>query len=266
MLDPHALKIFIDGSALENPGGSGGIAGIVQYPDSWGRSDEQVFEIGYRETTNNRMELRALLTALQYLRKNSDSLPIQRVQIVTDSLYVNENYRRADGWRHNGWKNVAGKPVENSDLWKEFLSLWGKPKIRVDIVWRKGKKSLVLKQVDKAAKKAASQPWEADRGFRAGKVGRSKSGRGTASSLYPAQGQESVIRVYRSGIVGRAAHKVTFEEYDEQRKSFGNKFSAFAATAALAVDLHRGHCYRVRFNGEPRNPQILEVIEADLQL
>ena len=37
MLDPYALKIFIDGSALENPGGAGGVAGIVQYPDSWGR-------------------------------------------------------------------------------------------------------------------------------------------------------------------------------------------------------------------------------------
>lgn len=211
MLDPYALKIFIDGSALENPGGAGGVAGIIQYPDSSGKPDEQIFDVGYRETTNNRMELRALITALQYARATASSLRVSRVQIITDSLYVNNNYRRADGWRHNDWKNLAGKAVENSDLWKEFLSLWGKQRIRVDIVWRKGKKSPILKQVDKAAKRAAAQPWEADHGFRAGKVGRSKTGRGS-SSLYPAKQQVSVIRVYRSGIVGRDAHKITFEE------------------------------------------------------
>src|SRR6185312_9267592 len=98
MLDPYALKIFIDGSALENPGGAGGIAGIVQYPDSFGMPDEQIFDIGYRETTNNRMELRALLTALRYARETAPRLRISRIQIVTDSLYVNNNYRRAEGW------------------------------------------------------------------------------------------------------------------------------------------------------------------------
>jgi|SRR6185312_5328929 len=266
MLDPYALKIFIDGSALENPGGAGGVAGIVQYPDSWGRPDEQIFDVGYRETTNNRMELRALLTALQYARETASRPRVSRVQIITDSLYLNNNYRRAEAWRHNDWKNLAGKAVENSDLWKEFLSLWGKQKIRVDIVWRKGKKSPILKQVDKAAKKAATQPWEADRGFRPGKVGRSKSGQGTSSSLYPAKQQVTVIRVYRSGIVGRAAHKITFEEYDTSKQAFGNKFTAFAATAELAAELHRGHCYKVRFNGEPKHPQILEIIEADPQI
>src|SRR6185503_12665688 len=52
-------------------------------------------------------------------------------------------------------------------------------------------------------------------------VSRSKSGQGTSSSLYPAKQQVTVIRVYRSGIVGRAAHKITFEEYDTSKQAFG---------------------------------------------
>ncbi len=54
---PHALKIYIDGSALQNPGGAGGLAGIVVYPDDWNLPNEHIFEIGYQATTNQRMEL-----------------------------------------------------------------------------------------------------------------------------------------------------------------------------------------------------------------
>lgn len=266
-LDPYALKIFIDGSALENPGGHGGTAGVVQYPDSWTRSDETVFAVGYLESTNNRMELIALIRALEYARDECSGIGLQRVQIITDSKYVYENYRRAEGWRQNKWKNVAGRSVENFDLWKDFLSLWSKKKLRVDIIWRKGKKSQVLRQVDRAAKDAATEAaWEVDRGFRSGKVGRSKAGRGTASTLFPARGQEAIIRVYRSGLVGRSGHKIMFEQYVEAKSAFGDKFAAFAATPELAGDLHRGHCYRVRFNQEPRNPQIVEIVEADPKL
>jgi len=265
-LDPHALKIFIDGSAKNNPGGRGGIAGVVQYPDSWTRLDEQVFAVGYLESTNNRMELMALIQALEYVRDKCIGLGLQRVQIITDSKYLYDNYRRADGWRQKKWKNAAGRPMENYDLWKEFLSLWSKQKLRVDIIWRKGKKTPVLRQVDKAAKHAASEAWEVDRGFRAGKVGRSKAGRGTASTLFPARGQEAVIRVYRSGLVGRAGYKIMFEQYAEDKGTFGDKFTAFAATPELAAELHRGHCYRVKFNQEPRNPQIVEIVEADVRV
>lgn len=264
-LDPYALKIFIDGSALKNPGGPGGIAGVAQYPDSWNKPDECIFEIGYLETTNNRMELRALIEALDHARgRYSSRGELRRVQIVTDSKYVYDYYRYAELWRQNDWKNQAGKPIENYDLWKEFLTAWNRRPMRVDIEWRKGKKSPILKQVDKAAKRAANQAWETDWGFRAGKVGRSKGGRGAASTLFSAQGQEAVIRVYRSGLVGRTGYKIFFEKYDEEQGTFENKFSAFAATPELASELRRGHSYRVRFNQAPRNPQIVEIVESDV--
>ena len=86
------------------------------------------------------------------------------------------------------------------------------------------------------------------------------------STLFPAQGQEAVVRIYRSGLVGRTGYKFIFERYDEKQGKFDFKFSAFAATQELAGELHRGHCYRVRFNQEPRNPQIVEIVEVDVQV
>jgi len=73
-----------------------------------------------------------------------------------------------------------------------------------------------------------------------------------------------VIRVYRSGLVGRTGYKVIFETYDDKQIKFACKFSAFANTPELASELHRGHVYRVRFNQEPRNPQIVEIVEIDV--
>ena len=134
-LDSHALKIHIDGSALKNPG-SGGIAAIVEYPDGWGRENEEIFRIGFHATTNNRMELIACIRAIEYVRTEMPR-EVQRVIIVTDSQYVSNNHRYASAWRRNGWKNSAGRPVENKDLWKGFLSLRASSRVRTDIVWQK---------------------------------------------------------------------------------------------------------------------------------
>lgn len=259
-LDPHALKIYIDGSALRNPGGAGGVAGIVVYPDDWNRPNERIFEIGYQETTNQRMELLACVKAFEWVRENAARLRVQRVQIVTDSKYVYEDRDRATWWSQNGWRNAAGKPVANPDLWKEFLSARSKLPVRTDIVWQPGKTSPVLKEVDRSAKAAAAQPWETDHGFRSGKVGRSKLGGKAASSLFPAVGQEAVIHIYRSGVTGRDAYHVRFDLYSEQEKRFVAKHLAYVSLE-LSAELHRHHCCRVRFNSDPKHPVIEEIVE-----
>jgi ribonuclease HI len=64
------------------------------------------------------MELKACIRALEYIADNSRSLGVQQVLIVTDSLYVYENHKRAVTWRSNDWKNSARRPIENADLWK----------------------------------------------------------------------------------------------------------------------------------------------------
>src|SRR2546426_738330 len=90
MHDPNALKIYIDGSAYRNPGHEGGLAGIAEFPESLSREPEIIFEESYRETTNNRMDLRACIRALRYIRENARRLRLTRAIILTDSQYVNE--------------------------------------------------------------------------------------------------------------------------------------------------------------------------------
>ena len=139
--DPHALKIYIDGSCFNNPGGNGGFAAIVEYPSDHNRDDERLEEVGFHETTNQRMELRACIWAHEWARENADSLKVERVQIITDSQYVHKFWKYADVWRRNGWRKASGAPIENSDLWREFLSVRNKRSVRRDIEWFKGKKS-----------------------------------------------------------------------------------------------------------------------------
>lgn len=259
LLDPRALKIYMDGSAFKNPGGRGGCAAIVEYPEGSDRNNEVLLSEGYSETNNQRMELRACVEVLRHVRERGTELGVQRVLIVTDSKYIYEGWSRAYFWKANGWRNAAGRPVENIDLWKEFLSLRTKIKVRTEIVWRKGKTTPILKEVDRQAKRAADQPWNIDRGFREGKIGRSKSGTRSASSLFPARGQEAIVRVYRSGIIRKDEHKIYFELYSEAEKRLTEKYRAYA-TPEVAVGLHRGHWYRVQFNSNPCYPAIEVVV------
>lgn len=257
-LDPHALKIYIDGSALNNPGGAGGIAAWLEFPTDWNRPDEPLFQEGFHETTNNRMELLACIRAFEYVREHGRTLGVERVQIVTDSKYVHDGYYLADKWRKNGWRNLDGKPIENRDRWKDLLSVRSKVVIRTELARMLGKTSPILKSVDKTAKAAAAQPWDVDRGFKGGKVGRQKGISKQAAKLFPAKGQESIIRIYRSRLVGPSDHKIYFEVCDDSLVPV-DKATAFAE-AAIAVDLHRHHYYRVCFNDNPKYPCIDRII------
>jgi ribonuclease HI len=116
------LTIYTDGASRGNPG-RGGYGAILQ----WGGKEKELSE-GYKLTTNNRMELLAVIKALEAL--NRESLDIQ---IYTDSEYVVNSVEK--GWVF-GWekKNFAGK--KNVDLWQRFLKLYRKHRIKMN--WVKG--------------------------------------------------------------------------------------------------------------------------------
>lgn len=258
-LDPHAIKIYIDGSALKNPGGPGGIAAWIEFPMDWDREEEPLFQEGFHETTNNRMELLACIRAFDYVRRHTFDVDVQRVQIVTDSQYVHEFFYLAETWRKNDWRNSDGKPVENRDLWKDLLSVRNKVRLRTTLEWMKGKTSSILKAVDRSAKVASSQPWSSDRGFRGGKVAASRVGAKNAASMFPANGQERVIRIYRNKPAGRLEHKIYFTIFSEASGQFVEKAYAFASPE-IALELHRQHAYRVLFNANPKYPIIDRII------
>lgn len=116
------IKIFTDGSAKGNPGPGG--YGIVM------KFNHQVKEIsqGYRMTTNNRMELLAVIVALESIK--TDKYP---VEVYSDSKYVIDSITK--GWVF-GWKTKGFKGKKNADLWLRYLDVH--PKYKITYHWVKG--------------------------------------------------------------------------------------------------------------------------------
>ena len=104
------VEIFTDGACKGNPG-----------PGGWGaviRSGQHEKELsgGEVETTNNRMEMMAAIEALNTLKRPC------HVILTTDSNYVRDGITKwVHGWRKNGWKTAAKKPVKNVELWQSLL-------------------------------------------------------------------------------------------------------------------------------------------------
>jgi ribonuclease HI len=104
---------FVDGSSLSNPGGPGGTGFVVLDRASAGLrfGGTRFLEDGQHAVTNNRMELRAVLEALEGLPEG------EAVEVVSDSRYVVDALSRwIHGWRRKGWRTAAGDPVLNRDL------------------------------------------------------------------------------------------------------------------------------------------------------
>jgi ribonuclease HI len=120
--EDQRIEIYTDGAARGNPGPGG--YGIVMKYGSYRKEISQ----GYRLTTNNRMELLAVIVALEQLRyKNSD------VVVYSDSKYVCEAVNK--GWIFD-WERKGFKKKKNPDLWKKFLKVYRDH--RVELVWIKG--------------------------------------------------------------------------------------------------------------------------------
>lgn len=107
------VEIFTDGACSGNPG-PGGYGAILRCD---GREKE--LSGGEAHTTNNRMELTGVITALAALK-----FPC-KVKLTTDSKYVVDGITKgwAEGWRKRGWKKSDGKPALNPDLWQRLLEL-----------------------------------------------------------------------------------------------------------------------------------------------
>ncbi|HID46945.1 MAG TPA: ribonuclease HI [Chromatiaceae bacterium] len=106
------VTLYTDGACKGNPG-PGGWGALLRYGDVekelWG---------GEVTTTNNRMELRAVIEGLSALTRPS------RITIVTDSQYVKNGMSQwIHNWKRNGWKTAARKPVKNADLWQQLDAL-----------------------------------------------------------------------------------------------------------------------------------------------
>ena len=123
------IKIYTDGACRgnQNDNANGGYGAVILNGDNRIELSQ-----GYADTTNNRMELRAVIAGLKAIEQPS------KIEVISDSKYIvnpfNENW--LEGWVKRGWKTAAKKPVKNQDLWKELIPL--AEKHNVTWTWVKG--------------------------------------------------------------------------------------------------------------------------------
>jgi ribonuclease HI len=152
------FEVYTDGSCLSNPDGAGGWAAVFVVSrtsrQSRPQSRDEVVTVsgGYPRTTNNRMELRAMTSALQMLPKEREAT------VFTDSQYVRQGVEEwVENWRKRGWKTVKGKDVLNRDLWEE-LSAARAARPRVALRWVRAHDGNRYNEVaDKSARAAARE-------------------------------------------------------------------------------------------------------------
>lgn len=120
------VKIFTDGACSGNPG-PGGYGVILKF-----NGKEKMLSKGYKNTTNNRMELRAVIAGLSALNEKC------KVQIYSDSKYIIDavNNGWAIRWKNNGWKRNKKEYALNPDLWEKLLKLLTQHE--VEFIWVKG--------------------------------------------------------------------------------------------------------------------------------
>mgnify|MGYP000837231307 FL=1 len=118
--------IYTDGACSGNPG-PGGWCAILEY-----QGREKMISGGEESTTNNRMELMAVIVALEALNRPCE------VEVHSDSQYVVNAFNKhwIDGWKKRGWKTANKQPVKNRDLWERLLA--AKSKHKVEFIWVKG--------------------------------------------------------------------------------------------------------------------------------
>ena len=262
MFDPHAIKIHVDGSCTDNPGGKGGYAVRVDWGCDIDRETEVADSGGYFETSIGRMELEGCIRAHEWALANLDDLRGRRVLVLTDSSYVYGSYSWAIGWAQNDYCSSDGRPIKNEDMVRELMTLRRKlcRALRVEMKLIPRRSDEGAKEVDRTAKAAREMPSLVDRGFPKGKIGRPKNDVKKAARLYPAAGQVTIFRPYNSLTVRRGLELFKVQEFDEARKDFFEKFEVYV-DSALGNELHRQRAFRVRLNDLPRFPQIVEVLE-----
>lgn len=119
------VEIFTDGACRGNPG-PGGWGALLRFKDN-----EKTIKGGEENTTNNRMELQAAISALESLSRSC------HVKLTTDSRYVMDGINEwLPNWKKRGWKTASKKPVKNEDLWRKLDKLTANHEI--EWYWVKG--------------------------------------------------------------------------------------------------------------------------------
>ena len=144
------VEVWTDGACSGNPG-PGGWGAILSY-----NGVEKELSGGEAQTTNNRMELMAAISALEALKR-----PVT-VALHTDSQYLRQGITGwIHGWKKNGWKTADRKPVKNAELWQRLEAALGRHKI--EWKWVKGHAGDEMNERADALARAGMAPFKAAR-------------------------------------------------------------------------------------------------------
>lgn len=252
-----ALNIYTDGSSLQRPRRGGvGIRYII-INDAGDEEWQDDCPFGYKEATNNEMELMAAILALRGIPDKMMTSAVQRIYIFTDSQYVRDNFFRAAMiWPANGWLNQDGKPIENVKLWKDLVREVMNAPRRVDIKWIKGHgTNKHNKAVDNLAKESANgflnEPLTVQ------SVRRKISDESVSIGSVRMEGQELDVRV----ITDKRMREQKLWRYKYEVLQSDSPYAGKVDIIFSKILLRAHRSYRVRVCDNQKNPRIVDLID-----
>lgn len=258
MVYERALNIYTDGSSYPRPR-RGGIGIRYVTVDANGNEVVRDDEVpGHKGATNNEMELLACIKGLKGAIEHPSFGVIERVYVLTDSMYVTGNVNRAKfEWSKRKWLNRDGRPVENAELWKELVRVLRNLPKRVDFKWVQGHaKDPHNKVVDKLAKQSAKGAL--DRPLKVTSVRKKQSSATVERGCVAMRGQTLSIRVITDTYMRvQKMWKYKYEVLPDTGEHGGKMDWIYHDTEEC---LRAGHHYEVQVNEETKNPRIVEVI------
>lgn len=142
------IKIYTDGSCINNPGKGGWCALILK------DNEEIILKGNEKDSTNNKMELTSVIEALKYIKNNNIN---SKIELYTDSNYVKNGITVwIYNWLKNNWKTANKKPVLNKELWLELFNL--QQNLKIEWNWVKAHNGNHYNEiVDKTARELAQE-------------------------------------------------------------------------------------------------------------
>ena len=255
VIDENALNIYTDGSSFSGPR-RGGIG--IRYVTVDEQGDEVIDDLelpGYSGANSIQMELYACTVALKEAMRSRLTYGVRRVIIYTDCQYVRDGYPRARfEWSRSRWRNRDGKPVENAELWKEFLRVTRRLDVPLDIQWVKGhSKNVHNKAADKMARRSAKNSLSGP--LRPVGVRRKTTDRSTVRGSVEMLGQRFDVRIVTAEWMRpQKVHKYRYQVLSKDSVYFDMIDIAYSEEY-----LREGHHYTVRVNEDQKHPQFVDV-------
>lgn len=257
----NALVVYTDGS-LYPRGRRGGYGAVFVHINEIGE-ETVVLEHdppGARGTTGNCMELTAVVEAIRMAPDLECYLKVDRIVVRTDSQYVQKNCTSPLAfWMQNKWRDRAGRPIDNVDLWKAFVRQRSKLRKRLEIekvqAHGRGKdKDIYNDRADKLAKASALNPLSTQVHLSST---RRKLGSGrTRKGSIKVSGQLMTIRIISAQWLKQREWKYRYQEI-VGGEALGDAIDFIYSKIAL----RDGHVYKVRVNDANAYPCIVELLE-----